>query len=163
MKKKILVILICTLLITTLASFTTTAKKCERKPSTHITRQNSPPDIPTVETPEIVVRGHWFHIKTITTDPNNDNVYYKYDIDGHDYGWVGPFKSGEEHIEKVMVIVPVGTYTLGVQAKDIHGAESGWDYSIFNVIKTKSAISPFLNFLQNYPNLFPILRQLLGL
>ena len=163
MKRKILVIIICALLITTFASFTATAKKCERKPSTHIITENSPPDIPTVEIPENVIRGRWIHVKTVTTDPDNDNVYYKYDIDGHDYGWVGPFKSGVEHIEKIMVIVPVGTYTLGVQAKDINGAESGWDYSIFNVVKTKSAVSPFLNFLQNYPNLYSLLQNLLGL
>ena len=163
MKKKILVIVICTLLITTLASFTTTAIKCERKPKIHTIIQNSPPDPPTVTIPEKVRRGSWLHIKTITTDPDNDYVYYKYDIDGHDYGWKGPFQSGEEHLERVILIVPIGTYTLGVQAKDTYDAESDWTYTDFTVVKTKSISSPFLNFLENHPNLFPILIYLLGL
>lgn len=163
MKRKILVIMICILFITTAASVSTIAIKCERKPVAHITKGNSPPDIPTVEIPENVARGHWIYINTITTDPDNDNVYYKYDIDGHDYGWVGPFESGKEHIEKIIVIVPVGTYTLGVQAKDTYGAESEWTYALFNVIKPRSVSSPLINFLQSHPNLFPMLRYILGL
>ena len=154
MKKKVFSLVVCTLLITILISFSATAKKCE---------QNFPPDTPTVDIPENVVNGHWIFIKTITTDPNNDDVYYKYDIDGHDYGWVGPFQSGEEHIEKIKVIVPIGTYTLGVQAKDIKGAESDWSYSLFNVIKPRSVSSPLIYLLMHYSNLFPLIKYLLRL
>ncbi len=154
MKKKVFSLVVCTLLITILISFSATAKKCE---------QNLPPDVPTVEIPENVAKGHWIFIKTITTDPDNDDVYYKYDIDGHDYGWVGPFQSGEEHIEKIMVIIPAGTYTLGVQAKDTKGAESDWSYSLFNVIKPRSVSSPLINLLVRYSNLFQMIKYLLGL
>jgi hypothetical protein len=163
MKKKLLVIMICMLLITTVASISASAIKCDRKPATHTVKQNSPPDNPTVEIPENVVIGHWIYIKTITTDPENDNVYYKYDIDGHDYGWVGPFQSGKEHVEKIMVIVPVGTYILGVQAKDVYGAESDCTYTLFNVLKQKSVSSSFLNFLNSHSNLFLLLRYILRL
>lgn len=154
MKKKVFSLVVCTLLITILISFSATAKKCE---------QNFPPDTPTVDIPENVVNGHWIFIKTITTDPNNDDVYYKYDIDGHDYGWVGPFQSGEEHIEKIKVIVPIGTYTLGVQAKDTKNAESDWSYSLFNVIKPRSVSSPLIYLLMHYSNLFPLIKYLLRL
>jgi hypothetical protein len=163
MKKKILVILICMLFITTVACVTATAKTCQRKPSTHSIKLNSPPDIPTVEIPENVARGRWIFIKTISTDPEGDDIYYKYDIDGHDYGWVGPFQSGEEHTEKIIMLVPLGTYTLGVKAKDTHGAESDWCYTIFNVIKPNTHSSPLLNFLQVHSNLFSLLRNMLQL
>jgi len=163
MKKKIFVILVITLLIATLFAFSATAKTCKRIPKTHIKNTNSPPEIPIVEIPENVKRGHFIFIKTISLDPENDDVYYKYDIDGHDYGWIGPFKSGKEHIEKIVMLVPPGTYTLSVKAKDIYGAESDWSYSIFNVLKSKSAISPFMSFLKTHPNIFPILKYLLGI
>lgn len=162
MKKKILVILISMLLITTVFSFTATADTCKRKPQPSNKKQNSPPDAPEVTIPEEVKRAKWLYIKTITNDPENDDIYYKYDIDGHNYGWVGPFKSGKEHIELIKLIIPVGSYTLGVQAKDVHGAESKWTYIDFNVVKTKSVISPLINLLKNHMNLFPIIRYILG-
>ena len=163
MKKKILAIIIIMLLITTLISFSAAAIKCEKRPATHIVNQNLPPDAPTVTIPEKVRQGGWLRIKTMTTDPDDDNVYYKFDIDGHDYGWVGPFQSGEEQLEKVILLVPIGSYTLGVQAKDTNEAKSDWTYTDFDVVKTKAITSPFLNFLESYPNFFPILRNLLGL
>ena len=163
MKKKILALVIFTLLITTLASLPATAKKCERKPVTHIVIQNSPPDAPTVTIPEKVRQGGVLPIKTITTDPDNDKVYYKFDINGHDYGWIGPFQSDEEVLEKVIMLVPLGSYTLGVQAKDTNDAKSDWTYTDFTVVKTKSSTLPFLNFLETHPYLFPILRNLIGL
>jgi hypothetical protein len=160
MKKKIFAILICVLLITTLISFSASAIKCEKKPIKEIVKLNSPPEAPTVKIPENVRQGGWLRIKTTTTDPDNDNVYYRFDINGHDYGWVGPFQSDEEHLEKVIILIPLGQYTLGVQAKDTHDAMSDWTYTDFSVVKIKSISSPFFNFLQSHQYLFPILRHL---
>ena len=162
MKKKIFVILVCTLLITTLFAFSASAIPCQKLPTTHTVNSNSPPEMPIVEIPEVVVRGHFLYIKTTSTDPDGDDVYYKYDINGHDYGWIGPFESGKEHIEFIIMLVPPGPYTLAVQAMDVHGAESEISYTLFNVIKSKSACNPLLNFLNAHPNLFPILKCLLG-
>jgi hypothetical protein len=163
MKKKILVIMICMLVITTVASFSTTAIKCERKPSTHAPKLNKAPYAPKVKIPCEVKRGSEFYIKAITTDPNNDNIYYKYDIDGSDYGWIGPYQSGEEFLDKIEMTLPVGAHTLGVKAKDTYNAESDWTYADFIVLKTKAITSPLLNFLYSHPNLFPMFRYLLGL
>ena len=91
MKKKVFSLVVCTLLITILFSFSATAKKCER---------NLPPDTPTVDIPENVIKGHWIFIKTITTDPDNDNVYVYWDWDdGTNSGWLGPYTSGHEICE----------------------------------------------------------------
>ena len=163
MKKKILTIIICTLFIATLASFQTSATNCEKESKISKIVLNSPPDIPTVEIPENVVRGHWLYIIVSTIDPDNDNVYYKFDIDGNDYGWVGPFNSGQEHTEKIIMLVPAGSYTLGVQAKDINGAESGVTYSIFNVLKSKHLSSPLINILQHHPGIIKIINKLINL
>jgi hypothetical protein len=169
MKRKILAILICMLLIATVASFSSTAKKCERKPTTHIVKLNLPPDAPTVKAPTEVQRGKFFDVKVVTTDPEGDDVYYKFDINGHTFGWRGEFPSGVEHIEKnLKLVVPAGSYILGVQAKDIHEAKSEWTY-VEIIVKTKSigieAINAqfFINFLENHPNMFPLLRLLLRL
>ena len=163
MKKKIFTIGVCTLFIATLAFFPASATNCEKESKISKIVLNSPPDIPTVEIPENVVRGHWLYIIVSTIDPDNDNVYYKFDIDGHDYGWVGPFKSGEEHTENIIMLVPAGSYTLSVQAKDINGAESGFSYSIFNVLKGKHVSSPLINLLQHHPSIIKIINKLINL
>lgn len=162
MKRKILVILICTLVITTIASFSVTAVKCERKPQTQTTYLNSPPNPPTVKIPDKVKMGGLFYVKAIAIDPDKDNVFFKYELFGELSEWTGPYESGEEYLLMILIGLPAGDYTLGVQAKDIHGAESEWTYSDFTVVKAKSVTSPFLNFLQSHPNLLPILRNLLG-
>lgn len=158
MNKKVLVLLVCMLLVSFLATGAASADACKRKPNTTQIIQNSPPDAPEVTVPNEVRRASWLNIETVSTDPENDNVYYKYDIDGHDYGWVGPFKSGEKHIEKVKLIVPTGSYTLGVKAKDTHDAESEWTYTNINVVRTKSAPIPLIRLLQNRISLFTLLH-----
>jgi hypothetical protein len=163
MKKKIFVIFVCTLFITTLFAFSATARPCQKLPTTHIVKSNSPPEMPIVEIPEVVKRGHFLYIKATSTDPDGDDIYFKFDIGGHDYGWIGPFQSGKEHMELIVMLIPPGPYTLSVQAKDIHGAESEISYNLFNVIKTRSAYHPFLNLLKTHPTLFPILKSLLGI
>jgi len=147
------------------AAMATQAEKEEKK----ILKNNLPPDAPTIIAPEEVQRGKFFDIKVVTTDPDGDDVYYKFDIDGHDYGWRGEFPSGVEHTEKnFKLVVPTGSYTMGVQAKDVHGAESEWTYSEISV-KSKSKVSESLNtlffikFLETHSRLFPLLQLLLRL
>ena len=56
-----------------------------------------------------------------------------------------------------------GTYTITVYAEDEFGDVSGTTTSQMIIEKSKTMSNPFLNWLQNHPNMFPILRQLLGL
>jgi len=156
MKKKILVILICTLLITTLTSFTVTADICEKKPITHHKKVNSPPTSPEVKIPEKVKSGSWFYLKAISTDPENDLIFYKYDIFGHESDWIGPYQSGEEYSKMIKLGEEIGNYKLGVKTKDINNAESEWTYTYFNVIKSKTANSNFVKILINRFSLFTL-------
>jgi len=164
--KKIISMFLCMLLVGTILSCAAVATRLD-KVEKNIIKENLPPDAPTVTAPIEVQRGKFFNVKVITTDPEGDDVYYKFDINGHDFGWRGPFPSGVEHTEKnLKLIVPAGTYVLGVQAKDIHEAESEWTY-VEIVVKARSrgieGINGlmFIKFLENHPNMFPLLRLLL--
>ena len=160
-------IFICSLLVTTVvASFSVAAFELdtERDSVTNrMIRLNSPPDPPTLTAPEQVGRGKTFTVQTVTTDPDGDDVYYRYELVGDMDTWKGPFPSGAEHDQKFNFIVPTGTYVLGAQAKDIYGAESEWTYTEITVIKSKSLTSPLITILHKYPQLSPLLRLVFGL
>jgi hypothetical protein len=160
MKKKILVIMICTLLITTLASFTVIADDCEKKPSTHHKKNNSPPLAPEIEIPKKVKSDSWLYLKALSTDPDNDLIYYKYDIFGYESDWIGPYHSGEKYSKMLKIGHEIGNYELGVKSKDCKNAESKWTYISFDVVKTKSAYANFVNLLQSRFSLFTLLNFL---
>jgi hypothetical protein len=105
------------------------------------------------------------HIYTAnTTDPNGDPLYYWFDWgDGTNSGWLGPYESGDggssSHVwdEK-------GIYEIRVKAKDTHGLESDWSDPLSTSMTKNKVLTPLLQrFLERYPNLFPILRNLLGM
>jgi len=56
-----------------------------------------------------------------------------------------------------------GTYYVKAMSRDIYGFESDWTTLEVSMPKNKGIITPFLNFLENHPNMFPLLRQLLDL
>ena len=127
-----------------------------------LTSINNPPGAPTITAPEEVKRGRFFNVKVVTTDPDDDDVYYKFEVDGHNAGWNGPFASDKVYKHWINFGVPSGTYILGVQAKDIHDAEGEWSYvEIYVKSKNRAINIPFLNFLQNHLDPFPILKLLL--
>ena len=99
-----------------------------------------------------------------TTDANADQLHYLFDWDdGTDSGWIGPFASGATASAK-HTWTEKGSYDIKVKARDSHGAESIWsDPLTVTMPRNKAIINPFFYFLKNHPNLFPIIRQLLGL
>jgi hypothetical protein len=61
-----------------------------------------------------------------TTEPDNEQIYYLFDWgDGSNSGWLGPYSSGQtgtaHHIWTVL-----GTFSVKVKARDIHGSGSSW-------------------------------------
>ena len=158
--KKIIGMFLCILILGTIIPYNAIATKMEKE--RYIINDNSPPDAPTITAPKEVKRGRFFNVKVVTTDPDGDDVYYKFEVDGHTAGWNGPFASGNVYKHWINFGVPPGAYILGVQAKDIHDAESEWSYVEINVKSKNRAINtPFQWFLQNHLNLFPLLRLLL--
>lgn len=97
-------------------------------------------------------------LKVESTDPDGDKVRYgvDWDGDGEVDEWTDYIDSGEE----VEIDCSGRTGTARVVAEDEYGAQSNW----FSIKSKNNAINtPFINFLENHPNLFPILRQIFGL
>ena len=99
-----------------------------------------------------------------TTDPDGDKLYYRFDWGDNSFsGWIGPYPSGKnatashkwEEKEK---------YEIRVKAKDEHGVQSEWsDPLLVSMPRSKLINIFFLQFLENHPHMFPLLRQLLRL
>jgi len=65
---------------------------------------------------------------TVTTDPDDDKIFYLFDWDdGTNSGWVGPYDSGEPGCASHIWDTP-GIYQVKAKAKDVHvpPCESGW-------------------------------------
>jgi hypothetical protein len=71
------------------------------------------------------------------------------------------YPSGLE-VEECHIYAELGTYIIRVKAKDcLYGLESDWAELKVTMPRNRAIMNrPFLNFLQQHPNLFPILRLL---
>jgi hypothetical protein len=99
-------------------------------------------------------------------DPDGSVIYLYWDVYGICPGlWDGPFPSNEEipFYRRIGYWNSSGIFPVRMKAKDPYGAESDW--GVLHVIVTKNKeISPlFLQFLDRYPNLLPVLRFLLDI
>ena len=73
--------------------------------------------------------GLEYNYSTMTTDPNNDQIYYQWDFgDGNISNWIGPINSGE--ICTIKYQWNKGEYNIQVKAKDTNGDESPWSDSL---------------------------------
>jgi hypothetical protein len=109
--------------------------------------------------------GTEYTYTTSTTDPDDDNISYRFDWgDGTFSAWIGPFNSGET-VSAKKTWDTKGTYEVRVIGKDTHGITSVWSDSI-PITMPFSYKMPFLQllqrFIEQYPHLFPVLKYLLG-
>jgi hypothetical protein len=124
-----------------------------------------PPLKPTINGPTTGTVNNEYPYTSSTTDPEGDQVYYFWDWgDGSISGWLGPYNSGvtceAKHIWNVK-----GNYNIKVKAKDASGAESPWSdpLPITMPCSYNKPIPQFFEKLfQQFPNAFPLLRQLMG-
>ena len=136
------------LLLTITATITVSSIKMDR------IRGNSPPSAPDILVPEKVRRGKLFNVTVVSTDPDGDNVYYRYKSNNCTSSWFGPFPSGENYTFKLSIIGTPGVYTIGVQAKDINEAESNWSYADINVPRSREITFWFFIFIQKISKTF---------
>ncbi|MCX6661620.1 MAG: C25 family cysteine peptidase [Euryarchaeota archaeon] len=125
---------------------------------------NDAPDIPTIKGPATGAPGKAYLFKMQTTDANGDNVYYFINWgDNTTTEWIGPYISGAE-TTTTHTWSEKGTYNVKVKAKDIAGDESDWGtMSIEMPFEYRFSFQTFLQHLfEMFPNMFPILRQLMG-
>ena len=171
MKRKIIGILVCTLLLSMTFSAATAQEisidndKDENQGINVL--NNSPPTDPDINCPDKVRENRIFIARVVSTDPDDDPIYYRVKIEetGKPGDWIGPYNSGVEYVNGIGIFKFTGEIIIGFQAKDKWGLESDWSYHTitFVEVKTRSIMSPLINILQNHPLMFPLLRQILGL
>jgi len=124
---------------------------------------NTPPDAPDITGPANGKVGEECEYIFVTTDVDGDDVsYYVEWGDGLVEEWTEYYESGGEFTvghtwdEKEI-------YTIRAKTKDIHDAESDWATLKVSMPKNKAVNPFFLRFLEQHPDIFPILQHLLGL
>jgi hypothetical protein len=91
---------------------------------------SDPPETPSIpDGPDNGMTEVEYTFSTTTTDPNGDQIFYKFDWgDGKESKWVGPYNSGDtgsaSHVWK-----EGGDFEVRVKAKDIYDKESNWSAS----------------------------------
>jgi len=122
---------------------------------------NNPPNKPEITGPATGKPGVEYTYTFTATDPEDNDLYYYIEWgDGSNSGWIGPNASGETITVK-HTFATKGTYMIVCKAKDVYGLESDWGTLEVSIPRTR--ISFIYRILERFPNLFPILRHLIGL
>jgi nitrous oxidase accessory protein NosD len=121
----------------------------------------NPPNKPSKPSGQIHGKaGVLYTYTTNTTDPDGDQVYYKWDWgDGSYSDWLGPYDSGLE--VSASQAWAKGSYNIKVKAKDTQGAESDWSGPLnIKMPRSKAINRPLLKIFENYHNLLLLLQRL---
>lgn len=159
MKRKIVSMFLCMLLIGTILPPVAMAIEINTEKN-----NNSPPDAPTLSAPDTVSKNRKFLVKATSTDPDGDQIYYRFKVGEDDTpcSWRGPYYSGYQFRLNVRIIGYTGDLIVSFQAKDSHDAESEWSYVQVSYTKSRNLINSelLLRFFEKFMNLFPILKNL---
>ena len=124
---------------------------------------DEPPSAPDIVGPSGGTAGRPHTYTFTSTDPEDDQVSYHIKWgDGTETDWT-PFRPSGDSFSVSHTWDKKGTYNIEAKAKDTYGAESNVAILTVTMPRAKTLNTPFLDFLRNHPNLFPIIRQLLGL
>jgi len=139
--------------------------ECFGDPTLQIAEESQTPSTP--ERPNGPTSGETYEEYTYTTtstDPDGDELYYLFDWgDGTYSGWIGPYTSGNT-ISVTNTWFTEGTYEIKVKAKDIHGTQSDWSEPLSVTMPRSKAVNHYTlleKIWEQFPNIFPILKQLL--
>ena len=107
---------------------------------------NYPPETPIITGPTTGHEGEELTFSTSTTDPEEDNIYYKFDWgDGNYSDWIGPYNSGET-AEESNIWDEIGTYEIRVKAKDVNNKESDWsEQHTVTIVENRKPTNPTIN------------------
>ena len=122
---------------------------------------NQPPTDPIILGPNSGFINIPYYYIFQASDPAGHTIYLMIDWgDGNISEWLGPFLP-DVPISRPHIWTTQGAYTIQAKVKDICGIESNWTKLFVNMPRNKVINTPFLKFLDKYPNLFPLLRLLL--
>ena len=130
--------------------------------SDHIRFSTRLPSAPTIEGPtEARVREECTY-NASTTDDEGETYYWFFKWgDDENTGWLGHYESGET-ASATHTWDNKDDYIIKVRYKE-DGLMSEWATLEVTMSKNKVINTPFLQFLENHPNLFPLLQKLLEL
>jgi hypothetical protein len=94
------------------------------------------PTIPEIDGPTNVNVGEICEYKFLSTDEDDDQLYYHIKWGEDDNEIIGPFLSGEQ-VTVEHVWSEKGTFSLKAKAVDINGAESNWGHLEVNVPRAR--------------------------
>jgi len=125
-----------------------------------ITAENQPPSIPTITGPPSGKIKTTYDYTFNSIDSDGDDITYLIDWgDGNTDAGSG---ASNEEVTLKHAWNSQGNFNIKAKAKDVHGAESDWTSLEVSMPKNKPYINLlFLRFLENHPNIFPLLMQLL--
>ena len=125
---------------------------------------NTPPNKPNRPFgPTSGKKDAFYEYESVTTDPDSDRVYYKWDWgDGATSSWLGPYDS-DEKCRISYSWTSKGRYDVRVKAKDVYDAESEWSDPLpISMPWNNQLIRPLiLQFLEKLMEHSPILDQIL--
>jgi hypothetical protein len=124
---------------------------------------NSPPGAPTIAGPTEGDAGATLTYSFSADDPDGDDVKFIIEWGDGNSDTTGYVASGATETEDHVWASPA-TYTITAKAEDSFGNTG--PSTTFSVTIPRSKVintHPFLQFLQNHPNIFPLLSTLLGL
>lgn len=132
----------------------------------YILDENQPPDAPIINGPTMGTAGIEYDYTFKANDFEDDDIaeFVVYWGDGTpDETLTGPYAAGEE-VTASHTWDREGDFIITATAEDVNGGVGPEGSFSVTMPKNKAVHrSLFLQFLENHPNLFPILRQLLGL
>ena len=125
---------------------------------------NYAPIKPKITGPTTGIPGMNYSFIFNSTDSEGENVYLFIDWgDGTNTDWLGPYNSGEE-VTMDHTWSTTKIFTIKAKAKDINEDESEFSLHNINIPRSRLISRLFLpRLLEQFPNLFPILRHLLVL
>lgn len=92
-----------------------------------VCKKNQPPQTPTLTTPSSGYTGDTLSFTVLSSDPDGDAVYYRFDWGEGDTAvvWKGPHESGLQ-AEITHVYIDAGAFSVRVKARDTNDNESEW-------------------------------------
>jgi hypothetical protein len=125
--------------------------------------QGDPPGAPTINGPANGDAGDTLTYSFSAVDPDGDDVRFIVEWGDGNTDTTGFVASGATQTADHIWATPA-TYTITAKAEDTNGNIG--PESTFTVTIPRNKVvnaNPFIQFLQNHPNIFPLLRQLFGL
>ena len=106
--------------------------------------------------------GTEYTYTTSAIDQDGHKIQYYFDWGDNTGTWT-EYKNSGETISLSHSWSYLGNYTIKVKARDEYCSEGNWETFEVRIQKNKAINTPFQTFLENHPNLFPLLRLILRL